>query len=117
MLMSKDTAVTHSFTLGMSLGLVMQTLITTDYDNVLHFDPFMQPPCSRVYWSLVCLLQAHFDGPTFWPVVATLNLGSHTMLDFYRPIPDTLATQVMLHLTITYKIQFKIRIETICMKM
>ncbi|CAG0889766.1 unnamed protein product, partial [Darwinula stevensoni] len=39
-------------------------------------------------------IMAHLDGPTFWPVVATLNLGSHTMLDFYHPIPDASTTQV-----------------------
>ncbi|PAV63807.1 hypothetical protein WR25_03221 [Diploscapter pachys] len=30
----------------------------------------------------------HTDGPAFYPTVTTLNLGSHTLLDFYRPIDE-----------------------------
>lgn len=28
----------------------------------------------------------HTDGPLYFPVVTTISLGSHTLLDFYRPI-------------------------------
>ncbi|KAG5452619.1 Alpha-ketoglutarate-dependent dioxygenase alkB 6 [Clonorchis sinensis] len=30
----------------------------------------------------------HHDGPLYFPVVATLNLGSYGILDFYRPLDD-----------------------------
>lgn len=29
-------------------------------------------------------LQAHSDGPLFYPVVTTISCGSHTLLDFYK---------------------------------
>lgn len=32
--------------------------------------------------------QPHEDGPLFYPVVSTISLGSHTFLDFYRPISE-----------------------------
>lgn len=28
-------------------------------------------------------IMAHLDGPLFYPTIATINLGSHTVLDFY----------------------------------
>ncbi|KAK0058461.1 alpha-ketoglutarate-dependent dioxygenase alkB 6 [Biomphalaria pfeifferi] len=31
-------------------------------------------------------IMPHEDGPLFYPVVTTINLGSHTFLDFYTPI-------------------------------
>ncbi|KAF6773332.1 hypothetical protein AHF37_07062 [Paragonimus kellicotti] len=32
----------------------------------------------------------HHDGPLYYPVVATINLGSYGVLDFYRPIKDVM---------------------------
>lgn len=29
------------------------------------------------------LLQPHEDGSLFYPTIATINLGSHTLLDYY----------------------------------
>ncbi|XP_015765982.1 PREDICTED: alpha-ketoglutarate-dependent dioxygenase alkB homolog 6-like [Acropora digitifera] len=31
-------------------------------------------------------IMPHEDGPLFYPVVSTINLGSHTFLDFYHPL-------------------------------
>lgn len=31
-------------------------------------------------------IMPHEDGPLFFPVVSTINLGSHTFLDFYHPL-------------------------------
>ena len=31
-------------------------------------------------------IQPHLDGPMYHPVVSTISLGSHTLLDFYRPL-------------------------------
>ena len=28
----------------------------------------------------------HLDGPLFHPVISTISLGSHTLLDFYNPL-------------------------------
>ncbi|CAC5378474.1 ALKBH6 [Mytilus coruscus] len=33
-------------------------------------------------------IMPHEDGPLFYPVVSTISLGSHTFLDFYRPISE-----------------------------
>ena len=33
-------------------------------------------------------LQPHEDGPLYHPVVTTVSLGSHTLLDFYSQIAD-----------------------------
>uniref|UniRef100_A0A1X7T6H6 Uncharacterized protein n=1 Tax=Amphimedon queenslandica TaxID=400682 RepID=A0A1X7T6H6_AMPQE len=30
----------------------------------------------------------HEDGPLYYPVVTTVSLGSHTLLDFYSQISD-----------------------------
>lgn len=38
-------------------------------------------------------VQPHTDGPLYHPVVTTINLGSHTMLDFYRPITHAASPQ------------------------
>lgn len=38
-------------------------------------------------------IMPHEDGPLFYPTVATISLGSHTVLDFYRPIKDTPVTE------------------------
>lgn len=34
-------------------------------------------------------IMPHEDGPLFYPVVSTINLGSHTFLDFYHPLKKT----------------------------
>lgn len=31
-------------------------------------------------------IMPHTDGPAFHPLIATLSLGSHTLLDFYKPL-------------------------------
>lgn len=33
-------------------------------------------------------IMPHEDGPAFYPVISTISLGSHTILDFYRHISD-----------------------------
>ncbi|VDL35428.1 unnamed protein product [Hymenolepis diminuta] len=33
-------------------------------------------------------IMPHHDGPLYYPVVTTVNLGGHSMLDFYYPITD-----------------------------
>ncbi len=30
------------------------------------------------------LIQPHLDGPLYFPTIATVSLGSHTVLDFYK---------------------------------
>ncbi|XP_066281726.1 alpha-ketoglutarate-dependent dioxygenase alkB homolog 6-like [Branchiostoma lanceolatum] len=32
-------------------------------------------------------IMPHEDGPLFYPTITTVNLGSHTLLDFYKPLP------------------------------
>ncbi|CAL8070188.1 unnamed protein product [Calicophoron daubneyi] len=34
-------------------------------------------------------ISPHHDGPLYYPVVTTINLGSYGVLDFYRPIADS----------------------------
>ncbi|XP_028840164.1 putative RNA/DNA demethylase ALKBH6 [Denticeps clupeoides] len=34
-------------------------------------------------------IMPHEDGPLYHPTVTTISLGSHTLLDFYRPISQT----------------------------
>lgn len=34
-------------------------------------------------------IMPHEDGPLYHPTVTTISLGSHTLLDFYRPISST----------------------------
>ncbi|KAL9952680.1 hypothetical protein ACROYT_G039971 [Oculina patagonica] len=34
-------------------------------------------------------IMPHTDGPLFYPVVSTINLGSHTFLDFFHPLNKT----------------------------
>ncbi|XP_030638471.1 putative RNA/DNA demethylase ALKBH6 [Chanos chanos] len=34
-------------------------------------------------------IMPHEDGPMYHPTVTTISLGSHTLLDFYRPISQT----------------------------
>lgn len=36
-------------------------------------------------------IMPHEDGPLYHPTVTTLSLGSHTLLDFYKPVGSTLA--------------------------
>jgi hypothetical protein len=38
---------------------------------------------------IIFVFQPHEDGPLYYPTVSTISLGSHTLLDFYRPIIDT----------------------------
>ncbi|KAA3672330.1 uncharacterized protein DEA37_0007373 [Paragonimus westermani] len=38
--------------------------------------------------------QPHHDGPLYYPVVATINLGSYGVLDFYKPIKDIMNSAV-----------------------
>lgn len=55
--------------------------------------PSSLPPC-----------QPHHDGPLYHPVVTTISLGSHTLLDFYRPVDaeDTVShTHLCLLLTVS----------------
>ncbi|XP_028398823.1 alpha-ketoglutarate-dependent dioxygenase alkB homolog 6-like isoform X2 [Dendronephthya gigantea] len=33
-------------------------------------------------------IMPHVDGPLFYPVVTTINLKSHTLLDFYHPVDE-----------------------------
>lgn len=33
-------------------------------------------------------IMPHVDGPLYYPTVTTISLGSHTLLDFYKPIED-----------------------------
>lgn len=34
-------------------------------------------------------IMPHEDGPLYFPTVSTISLGSHTLLDFYRPMKET----------------------------
>ena len=31
-------------------------------------------------------IMPHVDGPMYYPTVSTISIGSHTLLDFYRPL-------------------------------
>ncbi|WAR19213.1 ALKB6-like protein [Mya arenaria] len=33
-------------------------------------------------------IMPHVDGPLYFPTVSTISLGSHTLLDFYKPIQE-----------------------------
>lgn len=33
-------------------------------------------------------IMPHEDGPLYYPTVSTISLGSHTLLDFYKPLTD-----------------------------
>ena len=33
-------------------------------------------------------IMPHLDGPLFHPVISTISLGSHTVLDFYEPFDE-----------------------------
>ncbi len=33
-------------------------------------------------------IMPHLDGPMYHPIVSTISLGCHTLLDFYKPLPD-----------------------------
>ena len=33
-------------------------------------------------------IMPHTDGPAFHPLISTLSLGSHTLLDLYKPLED-----------------------------
>ena len=47
---------------------------------------FVKSPCSFIFSNCFPVFQPHEDGPLFYPVVSTINLGSHTFLDFYHPL-------------------------------
>jgi len=36
-------------------------------------------------------IMPHLDGPLFYPTITTVNLGSHGVLNFYRPLDDKAA--------------------------
>ena len=60
--------------------------------NWVHF--FFVPRSCHVdqftfHRSLLFIFQPHEDGPLFYPVVSTINLGSHTFLDFFHPLNKT----------------------------
>ena len=42
--------------------------------------------CYSQILILETIFQPHEDGPAFYPTVSTINLGSHTILDFYYHI-------------------------------
>lgn len=42
----------------------------------------------HINYHLCVQAQPHEDGPLYHPVVTTVSLGSHTLLDFYQPITD-----------------------------
>lgn len=33
-------------------------------------------------------IMSHFDGPTFYPTITTISVGSHTVLEFHQPRSD-----------------------------
>lgn len=41
-----------------------------------------------LFYVYLCVFfeKPHVDGPLFYPVVATINLKSHCVLDFYHPV-------------------------------
>ena len=43
------------------------------------------------------LCQPHEDGPLYSPTVATISLGSHTLLDFYSPITTVDTVDQVMH--------------------
>ena len=42
-----------------------------------------------LFSCIMCMTQPHEDGPLYYPTVSTISLGSHTLLDFYKPLTDT----------------------------
>lgn len=48
-----------------------------------------------VCYMLCVHAQPHEDGPLYHPIVTTVSLGSHTLLDFYQPITDKVQIYVM----------------------
>ncbi|KAI0262716.1 hypothetical protein BC834DRAFT_890004 [Gloeopeniophorella convolvens] len=54
-------------------------------------------------------IMPHEDGPAYHPVVATLSLGSHTVMHYYRPLESTPALSLLLEprsLVITTREQY-----------
>ena len=47
---------------------------------------------------LFLYVQPHEDGPLYHPVVTTISLGSHTLLDFYKPINEADVSVRVYHL-------------------
>ncbi|XP_053405941.1 alpha-ketoglutarate-dependent dioxygenase alkB homolog 6-like [Mercenaria mercenaria] len=54
-------------------------------------------------------IMPHEDGPLYYPTVSTISLGSHTLLDFYRPITETQAGDNINTNTETSKTSFEDR--------
>lgn len=51
--------------------------------------------CTGVSSECVAMLrvnQPHTDGPLYYPTVTTVSLGSHTVLDFYKPLESDEST-------------------------
>jgi len=40
--------------------------------------------CLKILFENLCYVKAHVDGPIYLPVITTISLGCHTLLDFYR---------------------------------
>ena len=56
------------------IDLFLLTCLMTEEDIlILHFDLFP-------------LIKPHQDGPLYHPVVSTISLGSHSLLDFYTSL-------------------------------
>lgn len=39
------------------------------------------------------LFQPHVDGPMFYPTITTISIGSHSVLEFYKPLKSEEETQ------------------------
>uniref|UniRef100_A0AAY4E9G1 Fe2OG dioxygenase domain-containing protein n=1 Tax=Denticeps clupeoides TaxID=299321 RepID=A0AAY4E9G1_9TELE len=63
---------------------IMNSAFTVNPDITVLFPHTLCPKMSVVIES-----QPHEDGPLYHPTVTTISLGSHTLLDFYRPISQT----------------------------
>ena len=47
--------------------------------------------CLYLHKSKGLFLQPHHDGPLYLPVIATLTVGSHAVLNYYNPLEGTRA--------------------------
>ncbi|XP_076249526.1 putative RNA/DNA demethylase ALKBH6 isoform X1 [Calliopsis andreniformis] len=45
-------------------------------------------------------IMAHTDGPLFYPIVTTINCGSHTFLDFYKRLDNSQPQQLNLEFSL-----------------
>jgi len=79
--------------------------------NAIHMQLHNSEPYIVYILVLLCLLpnnytviytllyaQPHEDGPLYHPVVTTISLGSHTLLDFYKPINEADVSVRVYHL-------------------